>query len=396
LLFSPMHCLMSCVFLCFAVGCGSAWHGRIVHLEDGKVVIQPVGDGKIESGRKILICRQKTITHPVTGEVLGTIRDNIAEVPVLRVRDRTITATAVEPEFDMMMVDDQATAVRGSVKPSAGSVDELGRIREVDAEDRRASCQLVMNRGTIDPGDILTVIRYAEIVIDPDTGEVLAVAVEPVADLQVTEVDADGLLWASYSLIDEKLGWIEMDDVVVRRTGDMLAERLWFQDPPDTFSEAWIFGRNYLHAVRQYDSGQYREAVLELEDALEIDPEHSDAAYLLGLCYANLNRYEEAAKRFEDLLKQQPDDARTWVALAYAYLKQGKLQGAVESYEKLAHLLPGDSKVWTDIGDIYRMLGDHEKAEQAYRKALEIDGDDEEARYELQAGKIERKALATD
>ena len=62
-------CSLLCI-LCLAVGCGSAWHGRIVHLEDGKVVIQPEGDGKIESGRKILIYRQKTIIHPVTSEVL--------------------------------------------------------------------------------------------------------------------------------------------------------------------------------------------------------------------------------------------------------------------------------------------------------------------------------------
>ena len=42
------------------------------------------------------------------------------------------------------------------------------------------------------------------------------------------------------------------------------------------------------------------------------------------------------------------------------------------------------------------MLGNHQKAEQAYRKALEIDRDEEEAAYELQAGKMEKKALATD
>gem|GEM_PF-2600464 len=378
----------SCAFLC--IGCGSAWHGRAVHLENGKVVIQPVGDGKIESGRKILIYRQKTITHPVTDEVLGTIRDNIAEIPVLRVRDRTVTAAAVEPEFDMMMVDDQAIAVRGSVKPPTGSVDELGRIREVDAEDRKASCQLpprTRGRGTIDPGDVLTVIRYVGTVIDPDSGEILAISVEPVANLQVTEVDTDGRLWASYDLIDEKLGWVEIDDIVVRRTGDMLTERLWFQDPPDGFSEAWIFGRNYLRAISHYDSGRYREAILELDDVVQMDPKYGDAAYLLGLCYANLNRYEEATTRFKDLLERRPGDAKTLATLAYAYLNQGKLQEAAESYEKLARLLPGDSKVWTDIGDIYSALGDRQKAEQAYRKALEIDETDEEAAYELQAGR---------
>lgn len=377
--------------MCFAVGCGSSWHGRIVHLEDGKIVIQPEGDSKIEGGRKLLIYRQKTITHPVTSEVLGTIRDDIAEVPVLRVRDRTITAHAVEPEFGMMMVDDQATAVRGSIKTPTGSVHEVGRIGG-DAEtqgqgDGEKPLVFVSPYSSEPPSlrspGVLTVVKYTDTAIDPDTGAILAVAVEPVADLRVTKTDADGQLWASYDLIDKDLGWIGIDDVVVRRTGDMLAERLWFQDPPHGFSEAWIFGRSYLHAVRHYDSGRYREAILDLSDVLQIDPEYSDAAYLLGLCYVNLNRYEEATARFKGLLAQRPDDAKAWAALAYAYLKQGKLQEAAESYEKLAHLLPGDPKVWTDIGDIYSTLGDRQKAEQAYRKALEIDEADAEAAYEL-------------
>ena len=54
-------------------------------------------------------------------------------MPVLRVRDSTITAIAAEPWFGMMMADDRATAIRGSVKlPPAylgtGSVHEVGRI----------------------------------------------------------------------------------------------------------------------------------------------------------------------------------------------------------------------------------------------------------------------------
>jgi DNA-binding SARP family transcriptional activator len=287
--------------------------------------------------------------------------------------------------------------MRGSIKLSPGAAHEVARVMELDMEkiphtpegNRRASCQLLRTQRpeTVAPGDVLTVIRYAETVIDPDTGEVLAVAVEPVANLRVTELSAEGRFWGVYNLVDEKPGWVEIDDVVVKRTGNMLNERLWFHDPSDGFSEARIFGRSYLHAVRLYDSGQYREAILDLEDVVQIDPEYQDAAYLLGLCYANLNRYEEAAAHFGNLAELKPDDAKTWAALAYVYLNQGKLQKAAESYEKLAHLLPGDPEVWTDIGDIYRMMGDHQKAEQAYKKALEIDASDEEAAYELQVGK---------
>ncbi|MFC1717016.1 tetratricopeptide repeat protein [Candidatus Poribacteria bacterium] len=375
--------LLACILLCFAIGCGSAWHGRIVHLEDGKVVIQPQGEGEIKSGRKLLIYREKTITHPITNQVLDNIKDDITEVAVLRARGRTITATVNEPWFSMMMVDDQVKSVRGSVDPPAGSVREVGTIRDVNAAEKIAEVDATIGE-TISVGDTLTVIKYTEAVFDPDTGEAIAAAIKPVAHLKVTEVFDNKRLKTSYSLLDEKLGWIESGDTVVKLTGDMLTESLWFHDPPAGFSEEWIFGRNYLRAIRHYDSENYREAVLELKDVAKTDPDYRDTSYLLGLCYANLNRHEEAADHFEALLKQKPDDAKTWAALAYAYLKQEKLPEAVRAYEKLANLLPDDPEVLTDIGDIYRTIGDSQKAEQAYKKALEIDENDEEAKHELQ------------
>jgi hypothetical protein len=373
--------------LCFAsflLGCGAAWHGRVVHLEDGKVVIQSEGEGEIQSGRRLRIYRQKTIIHPVTGEVLDTIKDSIAEVPVVKVRKRTVTASAPELEFDMMTLDDQAKAIRGSIDLMPGSVHEVGRIRDVDTGNLRASCQIIVDPAALASGGILTVVRYSGTVIDPDTGEFLAITVKPVADLQVTKID-DDIIQASYKLVDEKIGWIETDDVVVRRTGSMAIENLWFQDPPDGFSQDWIFGRNYWHAIRQYSSGLFREAILELNDVVQMNPEYKDAAYLLGLCYANLNRHEEAIPLFREILDREPDNAKTLTSLAYAYLKQNKLQEAADAYEKLASISSGNPEVWVDLGDIYSALGDHQKAQKAYKKALDIDADNEEAAYELQS-----------
>ena len=351
-----------CALFCFAMGCGSSWRGRIVHLEDGKVVIQPQSEGTIKTGRKLLIYREKTITHPVTNEVLDTIKDNITEVAVLRVRGRTITATVNEPWFSMMMLDDQVKTARGSVDSPTGSVHEVGAIRDIDTVGKTVEVNVTMD---MPAGDVLTVIKYTDAVFDPDTGEPLAAAIEPVANLKVTEAITNGRLQASYHLLDEKLGWIESGDTVVKLTGQMLSQRLWFSDPPAGFSQEWIFGRNYLRAIRHYDSGNYREAILELSDVAKIDPDYRDTSYLLGLCYANLNRHEEAAKQFESILKQKPDEAKAWAALAYAYLKQDKLKEAVEAYEELVDLLPGNPKVWMDMGDMYRTLGNSQKAEQA-------------------------------
>lgn len=367
---------------CSIMGCGSAWRGRIVHLADGKVVIQPQGEGEIKRGDKLLIYREKTITHPVTDQVLDTIKDDIIETSVLRVRGRTITAAVKEPWFSMMMVDDQVKSIGGSVDTPAGFIQKMGAIREVDSAQKSVEVNIAMREGLLS-GATLTVIKYTEIVFDLDTGEPLAVAMKPVASLQITEIDK--ILRASYELVDEKLGWIERDDTVVKLTGNMLTEQLWFHDPPDGFSQAWIFRRHYLRAIRHYDAGNFREAILELSDVARIDQGYRDTSYLMGLCYTNLNRHDDAAKRFEILLKQKPNDAKVWAALAYAYLKQEKLQEASEAYEKLADLLPGNPHVWIDAGDVYRAAGHDQKAKQSYEKALKIDETNAEALYELRA-----------
>jgi hypothetical protein len=149
------------LFLTLFIGCAPSWSGKVVYLEDGKLVIQPESAGKIKSGQKVLIYRQKTITHPVTGEELGMIRDDIAEVPIIWVRDKTVTAMAEDPWFDMMAVEDSAKAVRGSTKALNGSVSEIGKIADVDTKN--GTVKIAVDQGKILlGGENLTVIKYCD------------------------------------------------------------------------------------------------------------------------------------------------------------------------------------------------------------------------------------------
>ena len=205
----------------------------------------------------------------------------------------------------------------------------------------------------------------------------------PVCHLELAMVDADGNRVARYTLKDSKLGWLEVGDPVAVLTGEMMNEKLWFIDPPEGFSQDWLFGRNYFHAIRYYESKQYREAIVEFEGVESISPGYKDSTYLLGLCYANLHQYQKALKYLRRAVEEKPGSAEAWAALAYAYMNQGKLDEAVVAYKNLARLLPDQPKVWVDMGDLYTEMGNRQEAKQAYLKALEIDGNDEEAGYEI-------------
>jgi hypothetical protein len=376
--FLILVCLVNCVSF---LACGSAWHGRVIYLQDNKAVFQPEGDNKIKPGQKIRIYRYKSITHPVSNVLLGDITDKIGEFSVIRVGKNTVIAKVTDPEFSMMMVDDEAVSVRGSVKPMIGSVDEIGRIVNLDTASKTVEFTTKMGLSGFSDG-ALTVIKYADTVIPPYSEEVLAIAVKPVAELQIKRTDAEGRYTAIYNLLDEKLGWVEIGDMVVKRTGDMIFENLWFQDTPDGFDESWIYNRNYLHAIRYYNSGLYREAILELDDVIKINPDYKDSPYLLALCYENIARHEDAIAQYKNILIKKPDDAKTLMSLGYLYMNRNMLKEAAEAYEKLTVIIPENSTLWTDLGDIYQMSGENQKAERAYKKAVEIDKN-EEARYEL-------------
>lgn len=363
-------------FLILNVGCAPTWNGKIVYLDDGKIVIKSESTEKINSGQKILIYRQKTITHPITGEELGMIKDNIAEIPVIWVRNKTVTAVAEDPWFDMMAIEDNAEAVRGKVKPLSGSVIEIGKITDVDI--RNKTVRIALDQRVLPNKENLVVIRYSDIIIDPETEKPIALKVEPTAIIK----HIDNNLF-SYEPIDT-ISWVEVDDIVVQKKGDMIKELVWFQDVPDDFSETLLFRRNYLRAIRYYNSQLYKDAVVELNTVIQADPEYEDSTYLLGMCYAKLNRDDEAIKFLNDYISQKKGDEKALIALAYIYQKQNKITESIKIYERLTEIMPKVSQLWIDLGDLYQKAGDKSKSENAYKKALEVDPNNEEAKFELQ------------
>ncbi|MGB9597605.1 MAG: tetratricopeptide repeat protein, partial [Candidatus Poribacteria bacterium] len=343
------------------IGCAPTWNGKVLYLDNGKLVIKPESTKKINSGQKILIYRQKTITHPITGEELGMIKDNIAEIPVIWVRDKTVTAFAEDPWFDMMAIDDNAKSVRGKVNPLNGSVVEIGKISDVDI--RNKTVQIALNQRFLSDKENLVAIKYSDIIIDPETEKPIAIKVEPTAIVK----QIDNNLF-SYEPIDT-ISWVEIDDIVVQKKGDMIKEFVWFQDVPDNFSETLLFRRNYLKAIRYYNSQLYKDAIVQLNTVIQADPKYEDSAYLLGMCYAKLNRDDDAIKFLDNYISQNQTDEKALIALAYIYQKQNKLTESIKTYEKLIEIMPKESQLWVDLGDLYQRAGDKDKAKNAYKKA---------------------------
>jgi len=76
-----------------------------------------------------------------------------------------------------------------------------------------------------------------------------------------------------------------------------------------------------------YEKGDYRSAILEFKNAVQIDPKYSDAHYMIGLTELKLKNFQEAFNSFTLAVKHSPDNLN-------AQLEIGKLFLASKAFDK--------------------------------------------------------------
>ena len=81
--------------------------------------------------------------------------------------------------------------------------------------------------------------------------------------------------------------------------------------------------------------GKYKEASLQLERAIELQPGYADVQYSLGCLYEKLHKIEESRERFEKALEINPRYFRARVMLAKSYLEEGRSEEALSELEAL-------------------------------------------------------------
>jgi len=90
------------------------------------------------------------------------------------------------------------------------------------------------------------------------------------------------------------------------------------------------------------NSGKYDEAVLELKQALALEPKSYKCHLNLGLVYANQKRYDEAMKAIETAISINPDKVMDHYVLALLYERKKEKDKAVAEWEKVLKLKPDD------------------------------------------------------
>jgi len=114
-------------------------------------------------------------------------------------------------------------------------------------------------------------------------------------------------------------------------------------------------------------SGRKREAAVEFEKAVKLDPRNMTALLFLGTTYLDLGEAAKALGPLEKVAKTQPDNLDAEEALAEARLALNQFKASAEEFQNLSHLSPSDPNVWYGLGLSYDGL-----AQQSFDQLAKI------------------------
>ncbi len=154
-----------------------------------------------------------------------------------------------------------------------------------------------------------------------------------------------------------------------------------------------------------------KETVIEAKPNKVVTQAQIDSAkvwYSVGKDYLNKKHYDAALSNFKKALRYNPNFIQAYLDMGWVYLQKHQYDSAEVAYRQVAKINPKDSRGWQGLGFMYGILKrDVQKGLEFYSKALEVDPENNDARYgmaELLAkeGRIEeadslyKKALEAD
>jgi tetratricopeptide (TPR) repeat protein len=125
-----------------------------------------------------------------------------------------------------------------------------------------------------------------------------------------------------------------------------------------------------------YESGNFPDAILALDSAIEKDPNNIHALKGKGRALMATDEFESAITVFDRILEALPDNIESWVSKAEAYMSLGRFEGAIGCYERAIDLDEHNKSHWINKGMLHDRTAKYEDAIKSYDHALKIDDKD--------------------
>ena len=151
-----------------------------------------------------------------------------------------------------------------------------------------------------------------------------------------------------------------------------------------------IAGLAYLQAKNNHQNYKLEDALKQIKEALEYDPENIEYIEELGLIYMGKDIFDKSSEAFEKILTLNKDtsvnDVRPLIYghLGMLYMKENNYEESINYFKKslkiLTHLFGSDSKrtasSYNSIGIIYFNMKNYDNAVYYLKKAIKVNGDE--------------------
>lgn len=124
-------------------------------------------------------------------------------------------------------------------------------------------------------------------------------------------------------------------------------------------------------------AGRIEQALKHLKIVVKLQPESSQAHYLLALIYSTQKKYSLATAEYETILKlasrDNPNNFEIHAYLAQLYYAQQRFPQAIEQLNQILLFNPKNVSALFLLGSVYLDLDQSQKAKENFRKALSIE-----------------------
>ena len=132
--------------------------------------------------------------------------------------------------------------------------------------------------------------------------------------------------------------------------------------------------QKYLESgQRYYDKGQYREAEIQFENAIQVDSRFADAHYKLALAALKLQQWPTAYQELLTTVQIQPDQYAAHLDMANLLISSGHSNDAKEHLDLLAEKQPNNPDVYIARANYYAATNNTSAALADMQKALQLD-----------------------
>ncbi|XP_004522757.1 lysine-specific demethylase 6A isoform X1 [Ceratitis capitata] len=125
------------------------------------------------------------------------------------------------------------------------------------------------------------------------------------------------------------------------------------------------------HCVESLGEKKQRDnyAIICLQKSIEANPKSGQSLYLLGRCYAGINKVHDAFIAYRNSVEKSEGNADTWCSIGVLYQQQSQPTDALQAYICAVQLDKNHKAAWTNLGILYESCGQPRDAYACYLNA---------------------------